>query len=146
MDIDLFQYPRLDRRVENPERKGEPCRVLVSFSIHDWIEGSKTLNQCGETLRNFAFQYPRLDRRVENRQTTTLRMCTPTSFSIHDWIEGSKTRLEGARQKVKELFQYPRLDRRVENRRSDCPRVRDRSVSVSTTGSKGRKLHCLDDD
>src|SRR5690606_37356075 len=86
----VFQYPRLDRRVENNTfgvsprfrlyvsvsttgSKGrKPFRYAIShlliecFSIHDWIEGSKTAGG-----RRPA---PGHDR-----------------FSIHDWIEGSKT-------------------------------------------------------
>ena len=89
--IFLFQYPRLDRRVENSHPVVALFLIYLGFSIHDWIEGSKTTpdGQGGST--EAWFQYPRLDRRVENR---TLRLFAVwcASFSIHDWIEGSKTR------------------------------------------------------
>src|SRR5690554_5675968 len=38
-------------------------------------------------------------------------------------------------------FQYPRLDRRVENSTSILIPIHPDGVSVSTTGSKGRKRH-----
>jgi len=64
------------------------------------------------------FQYPRLDRRVEN---------LPRRRSLAE-----------DRQ-----FQYPRLDRRVENfTAGKTGSGKTYLVSVSTTGSKGRKQRC----
>jgi len=84
-----FQYPRLDRRVENESAN----------------------HRCSDSPR---FQYPRLDRRVEN-------------FTLSGHGGGLV------------LFQYPRLDRRVENPNARWTLAAMRRVSVSTTGSKGRK-------
>jgi len=66
---------------------------LDGFSIHDWIEGSKTLEEAEHLKEVNPFQYPRLDRRVENL------LCVIPFMP-------------------KSLFQYPRLDRRVENQTS----------------------------
>jgi len=61
----VFQYPRLDRRVENRGSRLENVSKAC-FSIHDWIEGSKTMGN-----------------QIMPGQVK--------GFSIHDWIEGSKT-------------------------------------------------------
>jgi len=112
--IARFQYPRLDRRVENVLHIVLRCKVIpvsvsttgskgrkpglsinaihdvYGFSIHDWIEGSKTGLPVLVPDDSGQFQYPRLDRRVENDPVPDPAP-DPERFSIHDWIEGSKT-------------------------------------------------------
>src|SRR5690554_7499085 len=94
--------------------------------MHEWGYESK-------------FQYPRLDRRVENDNPREKRYAAKLCFSIHDWIEGSKTYTSDEARRFDDEFQYPRLDRRVENGAGSGRRFSSRRVSVSTTGSKGRK-------
>ena len=109
----LFQYPRLDRRVENAKKPGS-------------------------VLTPQRFQYPRLDRRVEN---------APLTFTAYFSNVFQYPRLDrrvennAARNKVGNdlQFQYPRLDRRVENQPIKYIYPQKSRVSVSTTGSKGRK-------
>jgi len=134
-----------------------------SFSIHDWIEGSKTRLQLIPRRRWKSFS---IHDWIEGSKTVAAFCAIPSSvrFSIHDWIEGSKTGLTYDQVTAYHLFQYPRLDRRVENPQNvgkavivgalfQYPRLdrrveNDRNargwivefvVSVSTTGSKGRK-------
>ena len=113
--IDQFQYPRLDRRVEN-------SIALMMTSL------------------DLLFQYPRLDRRVENKKLRSSSNHYRLRFSIHDWIEGSKTLCDRYIRRINRVFQYPRLDRRVENNVRLGLFHCFSCVSVSTTGSKGRKL------
>src|SRR5690554_7499084 len=110
-----------------------------SFSIHDWIEGLKTTTPGKSDMQQNCVSVSTTGSKGRKPTRATKPDGSMTSFSIHDWIEGSKTAPVRAGVFRQGAFQYPRLDRRVENTRSPARFTQSNDVSVSTTGSKGRK-------
>ena len=113
--------------------------LKTRFSIHDWIEGSKTSRQCSDRSPSRPVSVSTTGSKGRKRGSFGVLSC-PHSVSV------STTGSKGRKQRrlihltnASSEFQYPRLDRRVENhgRASAC--FSFFSVSVSTTGSKGRK-------
>ncbi len=86
--------------------------MLLTFSIHDWIEVAATTMRIGIVGYGVVFQYPRLDRSSCNMTLTDIIAFSIGSFSIHDWIEVAATsREKHSSARFISDFQYPRLDR-----------------------------------
>ena len=112
--------------------------VSVSTSGSKGVQLMKQVSVCHPIL---PFQYPQADRRGCNSHILLLLNNFISSFSIHKRIEGGATSVIAWIVAFIVMFQYPQADRRgcnaLAGRRGGHPL---RSVSVSTSGSKGVQL------